>query len=336
MTDGARQDLQSLPAGEFARIDRYLKPLAAGFPGALGLTDDAGLVDVPPGHQLVVTTDAMIAGVHFLPGDPPADIAFKLLSVNLSDLAAKGAEPLAYSLVTALPRQLPEDWLSAFATGLGEAQNRWGIHLLGGDSVSTAGPIGLTVSALGLVPDGRMVRRSGARAGDLVLVSGTVGDAALGLRIAREEELGIPSSDAAYLLRRLRRPEPRLPLAHLLRDHATAAVDLSDGLVADLGHLAAASGVGITIYAARIPLSAAASPLVAARPDLLPSLLTGGDDYEVAFTAPAGLATEIAICAKAAGVDVTAIGEVEARAGVTVYGADGTPIRFDTSGWSHF
>lgn len=326
-----------MPAGEFGRIDRWLKPLAAGFPGARTLTDDAGTVAVPPGHELVVTTDAMVAGVHFLPTDPPGDIALKLLAVNLSDLAAKGAEPLAYSLVTALPRDLPEEWLAGFASGLAEGQRRWGIHLLGGDSVSTPGPVCLTISALGLVPAGRMVGRAGARTGDAVMVSGTIGDAALGLRIALGEGIGASTAVADSLLTRLRRPEPRLPLARLLRHGATAAIDVSDGLVADLGHLAVAGSVSVTIEAARVPLSPEATALVTATPGLMADVLTGGDDYEVAFTVPAALQAVVETRAFAAGVPVTRIGTVaKGPPAVTVLGPDGQPIRLDRAGWSHF
>ena len=170
-------------AGEFGRIDRYLKPLAAGFPGALGLTDDAAVFGIPADRELVITTDALVAGVHFLPDDPPADIAAKLLRVNLSDLAAMAADPLAYSLVTSLPADIGDDWLAAFAAGLAEDQQRYGIHLMGGDSVSTPGPVTLSVTAFGLVPKGQALRRGTAGADDLVFVSGTIGDAALGLRV---------------------------------------------------------------------------------------------------------------------------------------------------------
>jgi len=323
--------------GEFDRIDRYLKPLAAGYPGALALSDDAALVAVPPGQDLVVTTDAMVEGVHFLPTDAPADIAHKLLAVNLSDLAAKGADPLAYSLVTGLPKTKGADWLAAFAGGLAAAQARWGIHLLGGDSVSTPGPVTLTVSALGLVPQGRMVRRSGARVGDDLYVSGTIGDAALGLAIAFSTlESPEDPRDRAALLDRLRRPEPRVPLASLLRDHATAALDISDGLVADLGHLARASGVRLVVEAASVPVSPAAAGLLAAWPGLLPDMLTGGDDYEVAFTAPAGLRDAIAAAAASAGVSVARIGRVEAGAGVVVLDRTGAALDLGKGGWQHF
>lgn len=323
--------------GEFGRIERYLRPLAAGFPGALDLKDDAALVDVPPGHQLVVTTDAMVAGIHFLPADPPADIAHKLLAVNLSDLAAKGATPLAYSLVTSLPKDTPDSWLAAFAAGLGQGQARWGIHLAGGDSVSTAGPMNLTVSAMGLVPTGRMVRRAGAKPGDLVFVSGTIGDGVLGLMLALGT-LDRPDSqrDADYLLSRLRRPEPRLPLAPVLIEHATAAADVSDGLVADAGHVARASGVRLVLDSAAVPVSEAALGLLAEWPGLLAEMLTGGDDYELVFTAPADRRDAIMAAAAGTGVPVTPIGRVEAGEGVAVLDRDGQPLSLGRGGWQHF
>ncbi|HEY0836771.1 MAG TPA: thiamine-phosphate kinase, partial [Azospirillum sp.] len=192
--------MSSTPLGEFGRIARYFKPLAAGFAGARGLADDAAVFGVPAGLELVVTVDAMVAGVHFLPDDPPEDVAAKLLRVNLSDLAAMGAEPYAYTLVTALPKDLPEDWLAGFARGLGADQRTYGIHLAGGDSVSTAGPITLSVTAMGLVPAGRALPRRSERRGDAVFVTGSIGDAALGLQIALGR-LDVADADArAHLL----------------------------------------------------------------------------------------------------------------------------------------
>ena len=219
-------------AGEFGRIDRYLKPLAAGFPGALGLTDDAAVFSIPADRELVITTDALVAGVHFLPDDPPADIAAKLLRVNLSDLAAMAADPLAYSLVTSLPADIGDDWLAAFAAGLAENQQRYGIHLMGGDSVSTPGPITLSVTAFGLVPKGQALRRRTTGTDDLIFVSGTIGDAALGLRVLQGK---LNAADPDPLIERYRRPQPRLALVPMLRHFATAGLDVSDGLVADLG-----------------------------------------------------------------------------------------------------
>lgn len=323
--------------GEFGRIATYFRPLAIGVPGAFDLTDDAAILDIPHDQQLVVTADGMVAGVHFLPGDDPAELAHKILAVNMSDLAAKGAEPLAYSLVMALPRATGDEWVAAFAQGLGEAQRLFRINLLGGDSVSTHGPLSLTINALGIVPRGHMIRRKGAKPGDALFVTGTIGDAALGLKLA----LGtltrpVPEADKAYLLGRLRRPTPRLDLVASLRVFATAALDVSDGLVADIGHLAKASAVRLRLDVPSVPLSPATARLVVAEPDLLVPILTGGDDYEVAFTAPADKGEDIAAAAASAGITVTRIGRVvEGEPGVSVIGASGTELSLGEGGWRH-
>jgi len=338
---GSEPATASPAAGEFDRIARFFRPLAAGFPGAFELKDDAALVEVPPGMRLVVTTDAMVAGVHFLPTDPPGQIAAKLLRVNLSDLAAKGASPLAYSLVTGLPGDTGDAWLADFAAGLAADQATYGIHLLGGDSVSTSGPMTLTVSALGLVPgvgpNGGMVRRSGAQAGDLVFVSGTVGDAALGLRLALGKHLDATAEEGAFLLSRLRLPQPRTALAPVLRDHATAAADVSDGLLADLGHLCTASGHKASVRADRLPLSPAASRLLEADPALLPEIVAGGDDYEIIFTVPPGRRDALLAAAAQAGVPIAEIGMMSAGApAVTLLDAGGRDVTPPRLGWQHF
>jgi thiamine-monophosphate kinase len=319
-------------AGEFGRIDRYLKPLAAGFPGALGLTDDAAVFGIPPDRELVITTDALVAGVHFLPDDPPADIAAKLLRVNLSDLAAMAAEPMAYSLVTSLPADIGDDWLAAFAAGLAEDQQRYGIHLMGGDSVSTSGPVTLSVTAFGLVPRGQALRRGTAGADDLVFVSGTIGDAALGLRVL-QGKLNAPDPDP--LIDRYRRPQPRLSLVPTLRRFATAGLDVSDGLVADLAHLCEVSGFAATIHADRVPLSPATRTALATNSNLLATALTGGDDYEIVFT----VKPEDREALLATGADVTEIGRLS-HAGivgaVTVLDGAGAPMPLTSQGWTHF
>lgn len=333
MTSGGSSTL-----GEFGRIERFFRPLAVGVPGAFDLTDDAAVLDVPYDQQLVVTTDAMVSGVHFLPNDDPADLAHKILAVNMSDLAAKGAEPLAYSLVTALPRTVGDGWVEAFAQGLGAAQKEFKVNLLGGDSVSTAGPLSLTVTALGLVPRNRMIRRKGARIGDGVFVTGHIGDAALGLRLAQGGIVApVSDGDRAYLLSRLRRPTPRLDLVASLRVFATSALDVSDGLIADLRHLAETSKVRLRLDAQSVPMSGPALRVLLASPDLRRLVLTGGDDYEVAFTAPLEKAEDIAAAASTVGVSVTCIGRVvEGEPGLDVLGLDGTPADLGAGGWRHF
>lgn len=335
----AAGDPAAPPSGEFRRIGRYFKPLAASFPGSLGLTNDAAVFAVPPGHELVVTSDGMVAGVHFFPDDDPADIAAKLMRVNLSDLAAMGAGPLAYTLVTALPKSLPESWLAAFAAGLGEEQRWSGIGLAGGDSVSTTGPITLSLTAMGLVPaGGALPRRSPRPAGDPVFVTGTIGDAALGLQRALGNLAGLSPQDEAVLLGRLRRPSPRLAVGRGLVGLAASCLDVSDGLVADLGHLAEESGCAAVIEAVRVPLSPAARRVVEADPGRLSTVLTGGDDYELLFTAPAECRDALAALADETGVAITEIGRtLDGPAGlIHVLDGQGRPLTLAAAGWTHF
>jgi len=324
-------------SGEFDRIRRFFRPLAARFPGALGLTNDAALIDVPAGKQLVVTTDGMVAGVHFLDTDPPADIAAKLLRVNLSDLAAMGAEALAYTLVTALPKSLGDEWLAAFAAGLAEEQDRYDIGLAGGDSVSTSGPISLTVTAFGLVPTGEGLPRSGGKPGDLVFVTGTIGDAILGLRIQLEGRAPA-DADEAYLLSRLRRPEPRMTVGPALRGIATAALDVSDGLVADLGHIAEESALRAEIDVERVPHSDPVRRLLERGATTIETLITGGDDYELLFTAPPAARGALVDLAERTGVPITEIGRLTAGGAGMVDALDrlGNALPLASRGWTHF
>ena len=329
-------------SGEFGRIARFLAPLAAGCPGALGLKDDAALLRVPAGRKLVVTTDAMVAGTHFLADDPPADIAAKLLRTNLSDLAAMGAEPFGYSLVLALPRDLDEHWLAAFAGGLAADQSQYGIPLIGGDSVATRGPATLAVSALGLVPVGEALTRriSGPAEAQALFVTGSIGDAALGLKFVLGEldSALLCEADRATLVARLRRPEPRLGVGIALRRLAAAALDVSDGLVADVGHLCEVSGCAAVIETARLPLSPPARALLKRRPELLAAVLTGGDDYELAFAAPAARRAELAGLAARLGVAITEIGRFEPGPAGRVAALDtaGRPLALAAGGWNHF
>jgi thiamine-monophosphate kinase len=320
--------------GEFERIARFFAPLAA--PGALGLIDDVALIDGPPGEQYVLKTDAIVEGIDFLPGTAPDLVAQKLLRVNLSDLAAKGATPLGYLLVTALPRHLGDDWLEGFAAGLAKDQATYGIGLLGGDSSAIDGPITLTLAAIGRVAAGQAVLRSTARPGDMVFVSGTLGDAALGLA-ALQQRLALADPTAReFLIDRYHLPQPRLALGQGLAGTAHAMLDISDGLVADLGHLCDASGVAAVIEAERLPLSPAARAAVAGDARWLMAALGGGDDYELVFSAPAGAAAALAALAQETGVPVTAIGRIEAGAGVRVLGGDGAPIEVAEAGYRHF
>ena len=318
--------------GEFSLIARHFRQLAG--PGSLDLSDDAAVFDPPPGRQLVAAADAMVEGVHFLPDDPPETIGAKLLRVNLSDLAAMGAAPLGYLLTVALPRGTPEEWIAAFAAGLAADGERFGVHALGGDTVSTPGPATFSLTILGTVAPGAALRRTGARPGDRVWVSGTLGDGALGLRVLRGEA----APDAAgHLARRYHLPEPRLALGAALAGVARAAMDVSDGLVQDLGHLCRAAGCGAAVEAAALPLSDAARAAVEADPALLSLALSGGDDYELLFAAPPERSGEVLARAAAAGTAVTPIGAfVEGPPAVVARGADGAPVPAQQGGWSHF
>jgi thiamine-monophosphate kinase len=316
-------------AGEFELIRRHFAPLAA--PSAFGLRDDAATLAPPPGSELVLTVDAMVEGVHFLPDDPPDLVSRKLLRVNLSDLAAKGARPLGYLLTAAWTAALGEDWIAAFAGGLADDQRRYDCSLLGGDTVSTPGPLWFSLTAIGAVPAGAMLRRSGARPGDLVFVSGSIGDGALGLRAIRGELPHLDEADRAFLADRYRLPQPRVALGPRLVGLASAAMDVSDGLIADLGHMAEASSVAAVVEAAQAPLSPAGS-----RADRLDLALTGGDDYEILFTAPPGAEAAVAALAGELSIPLARIGRIEAGAGVTAVNADGAALEFTSRGWRHF
>ena len=308
-----------MPApAEFGLIARHFRPLAG--PGGLDLLDDAALLDPPPGRTLVMTADAMVAGVHFLPNDPADLVGRKLLRVNLSDLAAMAAAPLAYLMTVSAPRDTPEAWFAGFAAGLVQDQAEFGITLLGGDTTHTPGPMTLSLTCIGHVAPGQAVRRSGARADDEVWVTGTIGDGALGLRALRGE---VADTDGV-LADRYRLPRPRLGL--LTPGLVAAAMDVSDGLVQDLGHLARAGGVGAEVFAETVPLSAAAR---ACGPEWLGTCLTGGDDYELIMAVRPGGGAALAGVA-------TKIGRFVADDGVRVLGGSGEPIPVGRPGWSHF
>jgi thiamine-monophosphate kinase len=314
-----------LPA-EFSMIARHFRPLAG--PGALDLRDDAALLMPPPGRELVLTVDAMVAGVHFLQDDPPDLVGRKLLRVNLSDLAAKGAVPLNYLMTVSVPRDTPDAWFAAFAAGLAQDQATYGVTLLGGDTTSTPGPISLSLTLIGHVAPSTAVHRFGARAGDEIWVTGTIGDGALGLAVA----LGRLTDATGFLLDRYRLPQPRVGLA--LADIASAGMDVSDGLVQDLGHICRASTLAAEIMLERVPLSDAAR---AAGPDWLATCLTGGDDYELLLAVPPGHSEALRAAAARAGIAVTRIGHFHSGpAEVMVRQTSGEPFALTKGGWSHF
>lgn len=335
-----KKKISRLP-GEFELIARYFAPLAGGFPGAYGLLDDAAVISSPAGHELVVKTDAIVGGVHFLEDDAPDLIARKALRVNLSDLAAKGAVARAYLLDIMLPKAIPEAWIATFARGLSVDQDEYGVHLIGGDTDSTPGPVTIAIMALGDVRAGQMIRRWGARAGDTVFVSGTVGDAALGLEVLRGALPSIAGDVGRFLVDRCRLPQPRVTLGPRLTGIASAAIDISDGLLADLRHLCDVSDVAAVIEASRVPLSSAARAVLEIAPERIVTVLTGGDDYEILFTAPPTAAGELTELSRVVDVPITAIGRVEARPAaqrdrITVLDELGQPLAFDRSGWTHF
>lgn len=319
-------------------IARYFRPLATA-PGALGLGDDAAIVTPPPGCDLVLTTDGVIAGVHFFADDPPEKIGRKVLRMNLSDLAAKGARPIGFLMSIALPAAIEETWIAAFAAGLGEDSTHYGCPLLGGDTDHTPGPISVSITAFGTVPSGKMVRRSTAKPGEAIVVSGTIGDAALGVLLRRDATCGqrwrLADRLAAELTDRYLLPQPRNALAEAVLHDASAAMDVSDGLAGDLAKLCRASGVAADIDVTRVPLSNAARAALAADPALLETILTGGDDYEIVLTlAPEKLAAFRAAAAKA-GVAATEIGRVTAGQGARFI-RDGKALSFARPSYSHF
>ncbi len=324
-------------SGEERLIANVFAPLAT-HPGALGLTDDCAVIAPPEGRDLVLTTDTIIGGVHFFADDAAHAVASKALRVNLSDLAAKGAAPLGYLLSLALPQNVGHEWLTAFAEGLRGDARRYDCPMLGGDTDRTPGPITIAVSMLGSVPTGTMVRRSGARPGDLVFVSGTIGDAALGLALRNDPANDWPINAARqqHLTDRYLLPQPRNALAEAVRTHASAAMDVSDGLVGDLTKLCRVSEVAANVEVARVPLSEAARALLAAEPGLREPVLTGGDDYEIVCAVPPDKAESFKAAAKAAEVPVSEIGVIAEGEGARFIGSDGEPLTFHHVSFSHF
>lgn len=325
-----------MPSGEDDLIARYFKPLAT-TPGALGLTDDAAILQAG-GDDIVVTTDAIVAGVHFLPDDPPDTVARKALRVNLSDLAAKGAEPVGFVLTLAL-REVSEAWLAPFARALGEDADEFGCPLLGGDTVSTPGPAMISITAFGCVPSGKMVRRGTARVGDVLVVSGSIGDATLGLAILKGEQGALDSDAAARaaLVERYRVPQPRVALGRAVRDHASAAMDVSDGLMGDLAKLCGASGVSAVVEAAALPLSVPARTWLTSDPSLIAQLVSGGDDYEILCAVPENRLAAFQLAARSAGVPISVIGRiVAAKETPKLVDAENREISLGQRSYSHF
>ncbi len=310
------------PMNEFEIIAEIFAPLASD-PGAFGLKDDAAAIAARPGFDLIVTTDQITEGKDFFAFDPAAQIAQKALRVNLSDLAAKGAKPEFYLLALTLPGGFTREWLENFAAGLKTDQDRFGISLLGGDT-SRGEILSITVTAFGFIPAGKMIKRAGARAGDAVYVTGTIGDSGGGLAIFRREKHTLSELDRDHLIGRYRVPEPPVTFGASLRDLAYASVDVSDGLIADLGHIASASGVHIAVEAERIPRSTSLRAFWGDEIEAISRAATAGDDYQIAFTAPAGLDGPF-----------TRIGTVSAGEGVELI-HQGQPVPVQKPGYRHF
>jgi thiamine-monophosphate kinase len=327
------------PSAEDRLIATYFRPIAT-HPGAFDLTDDAAAIAPPPGCDLVLTSDGVISGVHFFRDDPADAVARKALRINLSDLAAKGAAPLGFLLSIGLPAGLPADWLKSFAHGLREDAAHYGCPLLGGDTDRSPGAITVTIAALGTVPHGTMVRRKGARPGDLVVATGTIGDAALGLVLRQDAEAAarwkLDAAKRDHLLGRYLLPQPRTVIAQALRRHASAAMDVSDGLAGDLAKLARVSGVAVSVAVENVPLSPAARAVLAAEPERIETILTGGDDFEVIATVAPDKFEALRQEGAAAHVAVTQIGTVTAGEGTTFRGSDGRALSFKRAAYSHF
>ncbi len=319
-------------------IARFFAPIAI-HPGALGLSDDAAFITPPPGCDLVLKADAIVGGVHFLPDDAAQTVASKALRVNLSDLAAKGAKPLGFLLSLALPADIEERWLANFAEGLRGDAVLYGCPLFGGDTDRTPGPMTVSIAMFGSVPEGTMVRRAGARPGDRVFVSGTIGDAALGLAVRKDKTKAktwnLSEPQRQFLLARYLLPQPRNALAEAVRKHASAAMDVSDGLVGDFAKLCRASKVGAMIAVERVPLSDAAKAVLAAEPAMRDVALTGGDDYEIVCTVPPHKVEAFRDAAKAVNVMVTDIGDIGEGEGARFL-VDGHELTFEHASYSHF
>jgi thiamine-monophosphate kinase len=332
----AKTQIQS---GEDRLIARFFKPLAR-HPGAFGLEDDAAILSLPPGHEMVLKTDAIVGGMHFFPNDPADAVARKALRVNLSDLAAKGAKPAGFLLSLILPKSVSSKWLGDFARGLGADAERYHCPLMGGDTDRTNGPVTISIAAFGTLPAGTMVRRSGAKVGDRVVVSGTIGDAALGLKLRQAPAIAkhwkLDAAMRKHLLGRYLVPEPRNALAEALRMYASAAMDVSDGLAGDLAKLCRASGVAAEINAARVPFSPAARRALLADGKLMETILTGGDDYEVVATVPYAKMSSLVAAARIAGVALTEIGVVKAGEGARFLTLSGRELTFARASFSHF
>jgi len=327
---------QSSRTGEFDTIEKFLAPLCVGFPGARGLTDDTASLVISDGHEAVITLDTMVSGVHFLPTDPPDLIARKLMRVNLSDLASAGATPRTYFLSLSLPSSIGDNWIKAFAEGLWVDQNIYSVVLGGGDTTSTPGPLTLSLTAIGEIPKGQAITRGGAQVGQDIYVSGTIGDAALALVLIQTKGVKQVQADAPSLLAYYQLPEPRVSLGLLLLGLATSAADISDGLMADLGHICRASGVGAEILSSSVPLSDEAHKLISEQSELSNCVYSGGDDYELLFTAHPKDAEKIMAISEKLNLPITRVGRTIKGELPVLLSDSGEIMDLSSSGWRHF
>ena len=335
-TKGARMRMKSCTLiDEFSLISKYFRPLALSNPAALGLMDDAALLLPSSGKQIVITCDALVSSVHFLDESTPRDVAAKALRANLSDLAAMGATPVAYTLALIVPAGTDERWFKDFAAQLYEDQKKYGIFLIGGDTVVTPGPLSVSITAFGEVPVNSALTRSGARIGDSIFVTGSIGDAYLGLRALNGELEEDSTVDVAAFVDKFCRPEPRLALANGLLGIATAAVDVSDGLLADIGQLCRASGVGAIVREMAVPLSAGAKFLAGKNPGLRSKLLDSGDDYELVLVVPGANRGDFSEITKKYSVPVTEIGLITGTNEVALIDGNGTRVERERGGYRH-
>ena len=323
--------------GEEAIIQTFLRPLAKHWPGAFDLLDDCALVSPAPGHELVVKTDPVRAGVHFIADDAAGDIAWKALAVNVSDIAAKAARPLAYTMAISFPEAPSRRWMEQFATGLRAAQDAFGCTLIGGDTDRADGPLSIAVTLFGEIPLGRMVPRTGPRAGDVLCVTGSLGGAALGLRIRQGERCGeLTEVEREGALTRYLRPTPRLGLRAALRAEARAAMDLSDGLAKDLGRMCVAADVGARVELASIPICGAVRRATVSDPAARLQLISSGDDYEILCAVPHDRANHFVAHAVAGGETVSIIGAFTDSSDVVLIDESGSNVDWQTIGYDHF
>lgn len=322
-----------MACGEFSLIARYFDRVRSSrLDVETGIGDDCALLNIPEKQTLAISTDTLVAGNHFLPDIDPADLAYKALAVNLSDLAAMGADPAWLTLALTLP-EVDEPWLEAFSDSLFELLNYYDMQLIGGDT--TRGPLSMTLGIHGYIPAGRALKRSGAKPGDWIYITGTLGDSAAGLAVLQNRLLVAEETDARYFIKRHLRPTPRILHGQALRDIASAAIDLSDGLISDLGHIVKASGCGARVDVDALPKSDAMMRHVDAG-QAQRWALSGGEDYELCFTVPELNRGALDVAIGQLGVPFTCVGQMSADVEGLNFVRDGMPVTFDWKGYDHF